>query len=595
MAKRTPRKKVATASMSGADLMVQQTIRDNPEQVIRLSMKPPLLSEILPGDRYETIRNQIIATGSATRGKATLYVQTRPAGDDHEIMAVASVSRDPGLTQDYIDSVQDYTTLYRRSQDQKVKQLWQIYFNEGIINNAINKIAAILSGGGAFKVRKAKRGRKERPQEILEAILYEWLINVNDTAEDSVITGSRGLQAVTHQAVRQALVEGDWFGRQLWVNHEVPGYGKYSLPMNIQTISSGYMEPEKGLTDTASGMELFYWKPPRDFVEQLRRPANKETKDLLRKFVPKQLMTPLLKDGKVIMDPGLLLHIKSRGQDNNAFGESFITPALNALAYKKAIDSLDFVTIQNLINRLTIVMIGSDDPTSPYYKQDVAQYRAALMQQFFEDPGPNMTIVWAGHDVSVQDIGAHAKILELDDRHRIALDKVKVALGVPEALLTGATTDGKAAGWAANLGASSQLEELQNAFAKAWTKIGERIALENGFTNIDLVFEFDKSLLVDRIEEMIQTRLDYTAGLASISDTIESRGKDSNAVFLRMCFEKGLDPATTSWTEAFMPPQGLAGQSDSLTGSPGQGRVPDQTLGKPAPKPTEKKTPVENK
>ena len=578
------------------DPIVQEFIKDHPERVIEMRGRPLTVEELFAGEEFAGIRNDIIHNGKITRGSSVVHMPTRVVDGRHEIMAVAAVSRDPGLTQEYIDSIQDYLDTSARPQDTKVKQLWQIYYKEGVVNTAVNKIAAILSGGGQFKVRKAKLGRKTTAQETLDAMLYEWTINLNDSPEDGVITGSRGVQAVTHQAVRQALVEGDWFGRQNWVKHEVPGYGVFSMPMNIQTISSAYMEPEKGLSASGSGVELFYWKPPSDFVQQLRNPSSKEMKDIIKRFLPKDTLAALIKNGKVLMDPALMLHIKHRGQDNNVYGESFITPAMNALAFKRSLDNLEFVTITNLINRLSIVMVGSDDPTSPFFKQDVAQYRAALMQQFFEDPGPNMTIVWAGHDVEVVDIGAHSKVLDLDNRHGIAMDKVKLALGVPDAILSGSTTDGKAAGWAATLGAASQLEELQNAFAKAWTRLGKRMATENGFTDVDLVFEFDKALLVDRIEEMNQTRLDYTAGILSIRDVIEARGKDSEAVFLRKCFEKGLDPNTATWEEAFMPPQGLAGQSDALTGAPGQGRVEDDVLGKPKSKaPAEKKTTQENK
>jgi hypothetical protein len=543
-----------------------------------------LLSELFPGDGRNSVIRDAIARNGVYReeGGRELHVRTRKEGEEYRVMAIAAVARDPGTSQSYIDTIQDYFpgtgTLGAGSSNRatEITQLWSIYQNEGIINNAINKIAAILSGGGRFKVRHTRKGKKQKAVDELQGVLEEFRINVNNTPDDGIVSGDRGLQSVTHQAVRSALVEGDWFGRSVWIDHPVGTLGTFSLPMIIQSIPASQIETDKSLGDLG-GVDRYFWVPPRTVVEQIRNPADKDIKELINRLIPKDIQKPLLKDNRVLLDPALLFHVKHRGVAWRTYGESFIDSAKSALAFKKSVENLDFVSMNSLINRLTIVMVGSSDATSPYSKADVALARTALMQSFFDEAGPNMTIIWEGDDIDIKTVSAHEGVLDLNERHRLAEQKVKLALGVPDALLSGSMSDGKAAGWAAVIGASAELEELQNAFSNAWTTTGMRIALENGYTDVDLVFEFDKSLLVDKGEERNQMRNDYVVGAASIRSLILSRGGDPEAEFAQMCFEKGLDPNTTTWADAFAPPVGLQGQGAGKV--PGNGRTPDGSTG----------------
>lgn len=570
-------------------------IKNHPDEILaelrRQSRMP--LSDLFYGDDMDAVRRAIVATGKVVREGRELRVSTRPipGTDDHEILAMAAVSRDPGRSEDYIDTIQDYETS-GKTQIQKVEMYRKIYANEGIVNNAINKIAAILSGGGNFKIRRVKKGKRQNAKGDLEEILYQWGRRVNASGLEAVVTGSRGLKAINHQAVRQCLIEGSWIARTVWSAIDLGGkIGSVDLPLVVHSLSTANIEVE--LADTA-GLELYYWAPPRSLLRELRKPKNKDSAKLVKKFIPPDMVAPLKKDGRVLLEPALLIHVKNRGVDDQPFGESMIQAALTAVAYRKALDQLDIVVMQNLINRLTIVMVGSSDPTSPYAKTDVALARQALMQSFFDEPGPNMTIVWAGDDVHVEDVGAHASILSLDSRHNIADGKIKVSLGVPDALLSGTTSDGKSAGWAATIGAAAQLEELQNRQAQIWTTMGERIAIENGFTEVDLVYEFDRGLMVDRVEEVNLALRSYIAGITGIRTTLERIGIDADAEFHRRAKEKGLEPnEDLSWEEVFTPPQGMQGQGPGK--DPTDGRPPNDETGKPGPERTTGPTTRENK
>jgi len=605
--------------------------RDHADQILTdmRTANKGILSDLFPGEENRGVRAQIITTGEIENKRTgkKLVVRTRAieGTDDHEIMAMAAVARDPGLTQDYIDAITDFLPRANKPKTLEVQQFWNIYNNEGIINNAVNKIAAILSGGGTFKVRKAKKGKLRKAQETLQAILDDFVQNVNNAPVDAVVTGARGLQAVTHQAVRQALVEGDWIGRTIWSDKQVGVVGSFQMPVNIQSISMAEITAAPETAGTP--IEAFYWTPSKSLVQQLNKPTNKDIAPLIKRYFPSDIAGKLKKDGKVFLDPALLVHVRHRGVDSQQYGESFIKPALGGIAYKRGIEALDMVSMQNLINRLTIVMVGSSDPNSPYSKSDVAAARAALMQSFFEEPGPNMTIIWQGDDIEIKDVGAHKDVLGLDDRHKIAEGKIKISLGVPEALLSGTTSDGKSAGWAAAIGAAAELAELQNAFANAWTTLGERIATENGFLDIDVIFEFDNSLMVDKGDEWNHLRNDAIAGLISIKTFLSGRGYDFDAEYIQRCVEAGIDPdpETVPANMVFAPIMGLPGQGVTNTPQnntdttpageppapvtrapvappgggagkqPGAGRTPGNPKGAPKKPPKETKSPVENK
>lgn len=594
-----------------------EMVRDEPELVLaQVAGKMPTLDEVLPGPANAAARQQILATGVWNNGKTRVQVLTRPREDGkhtvlsmmgenaHRTIQTAAISRNPGLTSDLIDAFDDFQVSGARDKASDVSRFWTIYDVDGVVNPSVNKIAALMASGGQFKVKRAKRGKEQKAREKLQFILDEVNNNVNNSPDEGAVTGARGLKMLTQQAVRQLLVEGDWFGRTIWTNHEVPGLGSFSLPMEIQSITSATMEPISEIV--AAGREAWYWRPSAELINQLDKPKDPIIKKLLKDFVDSKILNELRKNRKVLLDPALIMHIKHRGVYHQPFGTSFIQPALFAIAFKRMIENLDFVMASSLVNRLTIVKVGNSDPQSPYSDPAVAQQRQALMQSFFEDPGPNMTIIWQGDDVDVVDVGAHSKILDLTGRHEIGDKMKKTALGVPDALLTGSSTDGKSSAFAAMLSAGSSLDETQSSFEQVYSTLGQRIATENNFTDVEIIYEFDNAMMLDRQEERNVNRHDFLTGAMSIRTFIAATGRDPDAEFRQVCFEKGLEPETTFWKDAFAPPTGLPGQGDPADGvppgppgqqkrNPGGGRTPDKVVGDPSKPPVEKKKPEEDK
>lgn len=587
-------------------------VRNDPEQILAeyRKQKPSaiFLSEVLPGPQNAGLRVKVAQDGvlrSASGRMETRVVTKKIDGtDEYEVLHTAAIARDPGLSTDLIQEIQDFTTPNSQGKAQRVEQYWRIYNTEGIINNTIEKLAALLAGGGRFKVRKARKGKKQKAQEQLQLILDEFVKNVNNAPLDGVVTGARGLKAVTQQAVRQALVEGDWIGRTVWTEHQVGTEGTFSLPMTIQSITTAQVEPVEELI--GMGIEAFYWVPPSSVLQQVENPKDKNVKQLLKKYFPKDVISQLKKDRKYFLDPALLLHVKHSGVDFQPFGVSLIEPALLSIAYKRAVESLDIVTIKNLINRMVIVKVGTSDPNSPYRDAQVQLVRAQLMQSLLEDPGPNMLMVWQGDDVDTVEVSAHNSIEDLDERHRLGDQKIIRATGIPTAILDGTNDGSKASGMASMLGIAARLDGLQSSMEQIWTTLGERIATENGFDQFEVIFEFDNSLQLDRMEEWNQRRLDYQTGALTIYDYLLALGYDPDAVYLRKCFEKGMEPGSTTWEQVFAPLAGLPGQGKvgpdgkavppgAGPGKPiGDGRTPNNVTGNPNPdRPAETNSPEE--
>jgi hypothetical protein len=568
-----------------------------------------LLVDLMPGDEFAGLRAQLAHEGMAQAPNGnTLFAVTRlvEGTDEYEVLELAAVNRsvkdlyrgmrraevlrDPGLSQDFLEAIQDFQSR-TRNQAQTAEFCWNIFKNEGMVNSATTAFASIVAGGGSFKVRAAKRGKARKAKEQLEEILYQWTRDVNGAPMDAVVTSTRGLKQVTKQGVMYALIEGSWFGRTVWTDHHVVGQGDYSLPMVVETISTADLEPVQALV--GSTREAYYWKPPRALLQQLRKPDNKDIKNLLNNFVSKDMLKVLMKEDKVLLDPALLMHVKHKGRTSDAFGDSFIMPALSAIAFRRAVEQLDLVTMQSLVNRMVIIQIGSDDPKSPYSKIDVATQRTKVMQAMTADPGPNMFIVWTGHDVKVQSVGAHDEIVDLGKSHAIADRKLQLALGVPDVFLSGTTSEGKAAGWAALLAAQARLDSLANQFCMIWQSLGERIAEENNFTDVDLVYEWDQSLMIDRTAEADTTRNDFAMGLLSRRTMLEARGRNFAAEREQLAAERGLEVGVATDEEIFRPPEGLPGGSMGQLG----GRPTNQESGRSAPSldPNEAQTPIENK
>lgn len=555
-------------------------------------MSPLVLDKIFKGqpEVVASLRETGIASISNMYGQ-DVVIGAAFDTNGNMVSTAAAVPRTPGKSEDFLRDVEDFSSS-STNRTTLLNLYDRVYSREGVVNNAINKSTALVATHGGFKVRyvKGQRGISgDAKAEELRLLLQFWVENVNSRAEDGPVTGARGVKAFMAQGVRLALKQGDHFGRQVWSNIKVPILkGKaFSLPMGLQTFDARTIEIPEGLEGT--DVELFYWVPPADFIQTLEDPADPNIKEQLDRLIPADVKSALLKDGRYLLDPALMFHIKHRGTATTNYGESMIEPAMNEIAYKRALQALDMVTIENLINRLVIIMVGSDDPESIYHKQEVSSSRMTMMSNMLRRVGPAATIIWPGPDLEIKEVGAHDAILDTDTRYAQVEDRIRGSLGVPSALLTGDTSSGKAAGWAAILGLAAELAEIQDQYSQALKTIAERIAVENGFEDVDVVWEFTQALLTNKAEHVDMVLEAFKSGSLSFQTLLEELGFDFEAELIRM--QDDIDNDRRN--ELFGPPRAVENPSagDSLAGSGGR---PSNTNKKDPKKDKEVQSPNEN-
>lgn len=271
--------------------------------------------------------------------------------------------------------------------------------------------------------------------------------------------------------------------------------------------------------------------------------------------------------------PNGIIYVRRNGKPAWS-GNSFIEPIVSDLAYKRALQALDFVTIESMVNRLMIVKVGSDDPQSEYHNLEFAQKRLMALKNLFSNVDPTMTMLWAGPDIDVIDVGVHGKVAELDGRYETIHKRMMTSIGVPEALLTG-----NAAGqvWAGYEGYRETLRAMQHSFAQHLISVGERIANSNGFEGVEVTFEFDRTLLADQNANANLALKARRDGLYSLRRSVSALGGDYQTERRNRLIEMGIDPdagEVPTDDEIFSPPFGLLGETrvnqDGSISKPGQ-------------------------
>jgi hypothetical protein len=500
------------------------------------------LDAVLPGTEWMSVRKDLqegrVAQYRDRQGDSRYLVAD--LDENGRVMAIAAaIPRNPGKSSQFLAQIEDFKELAtgtKHSRKEFLALAHRVYRAQGEINNGLNKLAALVGTSGSFKVRGAKgqrgKGGDKRAVE-LQAALNWWKDNVNARGEEHAITGDRGIRSFVRRGARLSFIEGDHFARHVWRSKkvQVPNVGPLSMPMNLQTFSAQHIEVMEGFEGT--DYEAFYWVPPKKFVQTLKNPKDPNARKILDKMLDPKIKNALIKTGKWLLDPALLIHIKHRGTGTEPYGESKIEPTLSAVRYLRALDALEVTTITNLINRLVVVKVGSDNPASVYHRQEVSSARLSLLQRLMQNVGPSAMVLWAGPDIQIEQIGAHDQVLDLTDRYRVGERRLLMALGIPAVLMLGEGTDGKAAGFAAALGVVAELQEIQDQYEQALVALAERIAAENGYEQVDVVWEWHDNLLENHeaaAELIIKL---FTLGLVSTETALDKLDIDYGSEEIR--------------------------------------------------------------
>lgn len=497
------------------------------------------IDNIFQGKEFDTVRSELMTKGIATIREANgdeRLVAANVAPDGRIMDMAAVVPRQAGNSLDFLNNIEDFKELLnanKQTRKDAIALFHKIARADGMSNNAINKLAALVAPEGSFKVRsvKGQRGKAgDKAAGEAERALNWWKDNVNARADETVISGDRGVIAFIVQGTRLQLIEGDHIARHLTPKGaiKIPGLTKaWSLPMNLQTFSAQHIDIPEGLQGT--NYEILYWTPPASFIQLLQNNKDKNLQKALDQFVPKKVQSELLKNKTYFLDPALLIHIKHRATQVDTFGQSLLEPTLGEVRYKRALDALELTVVTNLMARMVIIKVGSDNEKSVYHRQEVSTSRLSLLQRMMRNVGPTATVLWAGPDIDVVEVSAHDALLDIVPRMKQSERRHLMALGLPAVLMVGEGNDGKAAGFAAAMGVAAQLAEIQYQYAQALKTLAERILIDNGFEEIDVVWEWHNNLLEDKqaAAELILKMFDR--GLLSPETVLEETGFDYGA------------------------------------------------------------------
>jgi hypothetical protein len=194
--------------------------------------------------------------------------------------------------------------------------------------------------------------------------------------------------------------------------------------------------------------------------------------------------------------------------------------------------------------------------------------------------GPSATILWAGPDIDVVEVSAHDALPDLSERYKLAERRLMLDLGIPSMLLSGDTND-KQSAYTAAITLSGMLKEIQNQYAQALRSIAELIAEQNGFQEVDVVWEWKRNILDDPQAAATLIVQLFSTGLVSTQTALEELGLDYDAEVAR----QQADVANGYKDQPFGPPAGAV--------LPNPGGVGGDTGGRPAK--TGQKDPRTNK
>lgn len=533
------------------------------------------LDALLPGNSWAGVRKDLTEKGAASyRDEAgrESWMVADISEEGHVMGLAAAVPRNPGTSYDFVNQIGDFkdalTTGGATNRKDALALFHRVYRADGMTNNAISKLAALVAPKGSFKVKsvKGQRGKSGDKRAIeFQTLVNWWKDNVNARGEDQVITGDRGITAFVSRGARLCFIEGDHIARHFWPKKAVavPNLGTYTLPMNLQSFSAQHIEIPEGLEGT--NYELLYWAPPKDFIKQLTEPKDPNVGKLLKKLIPSDVRNALVNDGMYLLDPGLLIHIKHKGLPTEPFGESLIEATLSDIRFKRALDALMLSVITNVIARMVVVKIGSDNKDSVYHKQEVSAARLGMLQRAMQRMGTAGTVLWGGPDLEIVQVSAHDSLPAVEGLYKIAERRHLMSLGMPAVMMIGEGTDGKAAAFGAALAVAGLLTEIQEQYAQALKSIAERIAMENGFEEVDVVWEWHENKLDDKNAAAELILKLWQAALLDADSALEELGYEPDAVRTRM----DQDVKDGIREGIFQPPKGL--QTGATTNPAGDG------------------------
>lgn len=415
-----------------------------------------------------------------------------PELDDKEIMlsrdsnnnfAIASVipsNMDDGIS--YLKEVQAYNDTSDKSA--VVDLCWKLYENEGIIGSTVDTLIDLAVTRGTIE--------NVKDEELKKALVY-WSENVNnlvseeevnnlDGAKTSLAVGVNndyGLLSLCENIMLDYLVTGDAIIYENWVKDvEIPEIGPFVMPKKIILYDVKNVTVEQNTGQI--GSETLKVKVSDDVLKIIKDKKDPRNQSVIDSLSPEVLKLIQKGETEIPLPPILTTHFKRKGFGRQ-YGIPYLKKAFSAISSKRRLQALDEATIAGMIQRLTILMVGHKDPSSPYHI--ATPQRVATLKSALKKLPANKMIIWGGPDLDVIDIGPDGKVLSFENRFSDADDSISLALGVPRILIDGSTSGASSRDWIVVIKTVSSLERIRSMLKARIDRWLRYIAVKNGYVD----------------------------------------------------------------------------------------------------------------
>lgn len=418
----------------------------------------------------------------------------------------------------FLQDVKDYSDTNLDDRTNVVELARKLRSVEGICSTVVDLLLDFgITDGRFFSDNKE-----------LELVLNKWK-NVVNTSGGEILKESilpvPGLREASRKIADAYFTDGDAIFSLYWkqgfkLSNDDKGW---FLPQSIKVIDSLLVSIDEDIARL--GVERIEVELSREVKEKIISPETPADK-YLRNNIPKEWIKFLNNDEPIVLDPNNTFHIKRNPKDYSAWGEPLLLKAFTAIANKRRYQAADEATIDGLINRFTIFLLGLEDREKNPAYHIPKQNRVQTLISILTDPTRANALVWPGPDLKVIDIGPKDKLMDFTDNLKQADLDILRALHVSPLLIDGGSSGQTARDWAAFLSTEVGLDYVRYAIEQIFNQIAEDVAIANNMKYEELYFQFETQMLKDqKVVRNFALKM-YELGGISIETFVNKMGYD---------------------------------------------------------------------
>lgn len=507
-----------------------------------------ILDEVIEGIGHEAKFNRIDDFSVVDESEGNkVYISVDSLGN---IITAAISSKNYETAINYLSQLPDYD-IGAMSRESRIKTIRRIT-SFGVLANALDTLSDLPTYSGYF-ISWTK-------SNDFRIVVKEWLRHMNGELLDPQRFNVGGIGTFAQSVLHNIFCDGDYVGIEIWKNVEIPQIGKkFLLPVGVKEFDVLDLELDESYLDI--GVERFSLKVSEGLkaIVEGNSDLDEEIRKKILESLSKEIQNQIRNGGTVYLPDNILVRFSRKKINRPGWGKSYFERAIPYIGFKERMRVLDRATIDGLIKKSVIIMVGSDNPSSDYHNPEPE--RIAFARRVFRDLKDGNILVWGGKDLSILDIGTEkSEIFSFSDRYRDIDRDILMSLGISKFLI-----DGEApAGQLDVKMAIKTISMITNELAKItyWVERKMRqIALNNNFKNEFVRFYWKQNDLYDKdITKNKALRLREYA-LMGVRRVLSEFGYDADEILNEIKYEReeGLDETLPS---PFIPFQGRGSAGD---------------------------------